>query len=251
MYEIYFESETRQFSDKQVFRTPEYIAPKVILLQGYGKAVDWWSMGIILHEFLIGCVPIFGATSDDIEWPDSDEWPIQEEVKDLISALLVRDPNYRLGTVGGAHEVKEHVYFKGLDWNSLLRQKMTPAFLTVIFTPRWNEALIINFPILARMDRYNHDIGDDTDEIKKSPLFSSFSSYSPQYRKQHPPRPTTVVASQLKSLTTCSKNIETSEPKAKIEQTLKKAKRKFWNTQFVLPTLSKINQKQNKIDISV
>jgi microtubule-associated serine/threonine kinase len=132
MYEIYLESETRQFSDKQVFGTPEYIAPEVILRQGYGKAVDWWSMGIILYEFLIGCVPFFGetpeelfshATSDDIEWPDSDEWPIQEEVKDLISALLVRDPNYRLGTVGGAHEVKEHVYFKGLDWNSLLRQK--------------------------------------------------------------------------------------------------------------------------------
>jgi microtubule-associated serine/threonine kinase len=132
MYEIYLESETRQFSDKQVFGTPEYIAPEVILRQGYGKAVDWWSMGIILYEFLIGCVPFFGetpeelfshATSDDIEWPDSDEWPIQEEAKDLISALLVRDPNYRLGTVGGAHEVKEHVYFKGLDWNSLLRQK--------------------------------------------------------------------------------------------------------------------------------
>jgi microtubule-associated serine/threonine kinase len=69
------------------------------------------------------------------------------------------------------------------------------------------------------MDRYNHDIGDDTDETEESPLFSSFSSYSPQYRKQHPPRPTTVVASQPKSLPICSKNIETSEPKAKIEQT--------------------------------
>ena len=42
-----------------MFGTPEYIAPEVILRQGYGKLVDWWSMGIILYEFLIGCVPFF------------------------------------------------------------------------------------------------------------------------------------------------------------------------------------------------
>lgn len=48
LYEGYIDSETRQFSDKQVYGTPEYIAPEVILRQGYGKPVDWWSMGIIL-----------------------------------------------------------------------------------------------------------------------------------------------------------------------------------------------------------
>ncbi|KAG7279725.1 hypothetical protein CRUP_011657 [Coryphaenoides rupestris] len=42
--------------------TPEYIAPEVILRQGYGKPVDWWAMGIILYEFLVGCVPFFGDT---------------------------------------------------------------------------------------------------------------------------------------------------------------------------------------------
>lgn len=60
--------------------------------------------------------------SDDIEWPDSDDWPVQEEAKDLISVLLQHTPRDRLGT-GGAQEVKEHLYFSGLDWNSLLRQK--------------------------------------------------------------------------------------------------------------------------------
>lgn len=131
LYEGYIDSETRQFSDKQVYGTPEYIAPEVILRQGYGKPVDWWSMGIILYEFLIGCVPFFGETpeelfahtvNDDIEWPDSDDWDVQPESKDLITQLLQQNPRDRLGT-GGAHEVKEHVYFKGLDWNSLLRQK--------------------------------------------------------------------------------------------------------------------------------
>lgn len=131
LYEGYIDSETRQFSDKQVYGTPEYIAPEVILRQGYGKPVDWWSMGIILYEFLIGCVPFFGETpeelfahtvNDDIEWPDNDDWTVQPEAKDLITQLLQQNPRDRLGT-GGAHEVKEHIYFQGLDWNSLLRQK--------------------------------------------------------------------------------------------------------------------------------
>jgi len=156
LYEGYIDSETRQFSDKQVcnskslfkkgnhyiyiyifslfqvYGTPEYIAPEVILRQGYGKPVDWWSMGIILYEFLIGCVPFFGETTeelfahtvnDDIEWPDSEDWPVQSEAKDIISQLLQQNPRDRLGTQSGALEMKEHEYFLGMDWNSLLRQK--------------------------------------------------------------------------------------------------------------------------------
>lgn len=60
--------------------------------------------------------------ADDIEWPDNEDWAVQDEAKDLINALLQHSPRDRLGT-GGAHEVKEHNYFNGLDWNSLLRQK--------------------------------------------------------------------------------------------------------------------------------
>lgn len=131
LYEGYIDSETRQFSDKQVYGTPEYIAPEVILRQGYGKPVDWWSMGIILYEFLIGCVPFFGETpeelfahtvNDDIEWPATDDWSIAPDAKDLITMLLQQNPRDRLG-ISGAHEVKEHVYFDAVDWNSLLRQK--------------------------------------------------------------------------------------------------------------------------------
>ena len=131
LYEGYIDKETKQFSDKQVFGTPEYIAPEVILRQGYGKPVDWWSMGIILYEFLVGCVPFFGETpeelfghtvNDDIEWPDDDDWPVQPEAKEMISFLLQQNPLDRLG-VGGAHELKEHFYFMGIDWTSLLRMK--------------------------------------------------------------------------------------------------------------------------------
>ena len=119
LYEGYIDKETKQFSDKQVFGTPEYIAPEVILRQGYGKPVDWWSMGIILYEFLIGCVPFFGETpeelfahtvNDDIEWPDDDDWPVQTEAKELITFLLQQNPLDRLGT-GGADFSRRFFFF--------------------------------------------------------------------------------------------------------------------------------------------
>ncbi|KAG8336406.1 Microtubule-associated serine/threonine-protein kinase 4 [Homalodisca vitripennis] len=140
-------------------------------------------MGIILYEFLIGCVPIFGETpeelfahtvNDDIEWPSEDDWPIQPEAKDIITALLHQNARDRLGT-GGPHEVKEHPYFHGVNWNSLLRQKAE-------FVPQLdNEEDTSYFD--TRLDRYNHDIGEDTDDPEESILFGSFSSFSPQFKK--------------------------------------------------------------------
>ena len=73
---------------RQVFGTPEYIAPEVILRQGYGKPVDWWSMGIILYEFLVGCVPFFGDTPEELfahtvngRWPHLE--PTQPRLGDV------------------------------------------------------------------------------------------------------------------------------------------------------------------------
>lgn len=140
-------------------------------------------MGIILYEFLVGCVPFFGETpeelfahtvNDDIEWPASDDWVVQDRAKDLITSLLQHNPRDRLGT-GGAHEVKEHAYFEGVDWNSLLRQKAE-------FIPQLQNDEDTSY-FDSRIDRYNHDLEDDTDDTDDSPVFGMFSSCSPQYRK--------------------------------------------------------------------
>lgn len=99
---------------------------------------------------------------------------MQEEAKDLITTLLQHSPRDRLG-IGGAQEVKEHLYFSGLDWNSLLRQKAE-------FVPQLaNEEDTSYFD--SRVDRYNHELEDDTDDTDDSPVFGLFSSCSPQYRK--------------------------------------------------------------------
>lgn len=140
--------------------------------------------------------------ADDIEWPDEKDWPVQLESKDLITQLLQHNPLIRLGT-GGAQEVKDHPYFCGLDWTSLLRQKAefvpqldneddTSYFDSMFFIFNrfhlnliWTRWLLLLFVcIAARMDRYKHDMGDDTDDTDESMLFG-FSSISPRFQKVH------------------------------------------------------------------
>ena len=59
-------SRDRQFRDAEVYGTPDYIAPEVILGQGYGFGVDWWSMGVIMYEMLIGTTPFSSTTVQDL-----------------------------------------------------------------------------------------------------------------------------------------------------------------------------------------
>jgi microtubule-associated serine/threonine kinase len=59
--------------------------------------------------------------AETIEWPE-DEYAVPDDARDLINGLLQHNSVDRLGS-GGAHEVKEHIFFDGLDWNGLLRQK--------------------------------------------------------------------------------------------------------------------------------
>ncbi|XP_044187108.1 microtubule-associated serine/threonine-protein kinase 1-like [Thunnus albacares] len=129
----------REFTDKEVAGTAMYIAPETILKRGYGKPVDWWALGIILYEFLVGEPPFNGDTysdlfnrvvDDDISWPEGEKAP-PTDAQDLISLLLRKNAIIRLGT-GGAVEVKAHPFFQGLDWNNLLSQE--PLFVPELKT---------------------------------------------------------------------------------------------------------------------
>uniref|UniRef100_A0A8C7ZLR6 non-specific serine/threonine protein kinase n=1 Tax=Oryzias sinensis TaxID=183150 RepID=A0A8C7ZLR6_9TELE len=183
LYEGHMEKDTREFIDKQVCGTPEYIAPEVILRQGYGKPVDWWAMGIILYEFLVGCVPFFGDTpeelfgqvvSDEIVWPEGDD-ALPADAQDLITRLLSQNPLDRLGT-GGASEVKQHPFFLGLDWNGLLRQKAE-------FIPQL-EAEDDTSYFDTRSDRYHHlasDEDEETNDEESSLEIRQFSSWSHRF----------------------------------------------------------------------
>ncbi|XP_023582880.1 microtubule-associated serine/threonine-protein kinase 2 [Trichechus manatus latirostris] len=184
LYEGHIEKDAREFLDKQVCGTPEYIAPEVILRQGYGKPVDWWAMGIILYEFLVGCVPFFGDTpeelfgqviSDEIVWPEGDD-ALPADAQDLTSKLLHQNPLERLGT-GSAYEVKQHPFFTGLDWTGLLRQKAE-------FIPQLESEDDTSY-FDTRSERYHHIDSEDEEDVSEDGFLEirQFSSCSPRFSK--------------------------------------------------------------------
>jgi serine/threonine protein kinase len=194
-YEKLLDKETKTFNDKQICGTPSYIAPEVILRQGYGKPVDWWSMGIILYEFLVGIPPFTGNTPDElfanvinggIDWDqltsenddESSEEVFCPDAKNLIEQLLEHDPSKRLGTLGGAHEIRAHPFCSSINWHTLLREKAD--FVPVLESP--DDTSYFD----TRQDRYKHSDGDDdnsstTTNNDSDSLFASFSSVSMKY----------------------------------------------------------------------
>ncbi|KAG6400296.1 hypothetical protein SASPL_137122 [Salvia splendens] len=118
--------------------TLDYMAPEVLLKKGYGMECDWWSLGAIMYEMLIGYPPF---CSDDprmtcrkiINWRTCLKFPeepkISDEARDLICRLLC-DVEKRLGTRGGVDEIKGHSWFRGVKWDGLY--EMEAAYKPVV-----------------------------------------------------------------------------------------------------------------------
>ncbi|CAN6901075.1 unnamed protein product [Brassica oleracea] len=114
--------------------TPDYIAPEVLLKKGYGMECDWWSLGAIMYEMLVGYPPFY---SDDamstcrkiVNWKSHLKFPeeavLSREAKDLINSLLC-SVRSRLGSKG-ADEIKAHPWFETVDWDSIF--DMDAAFV--------------------------------------------------------------------------------------------------------------------------
>ncbi|CAD8172568.1 unnamed protein product [Paramecium pentaurelia] len=112
--------------------TPDYIAPEVFGKSGYNETADWWSLGAILFEMLVGYPPFF---SDDpsstcqkiINWKKTLVIPQEAKLSPAATDLILRlmtDASNRLG-VNGVNEIKAHPFFAGIDWKNL-RSKVSP-----------------------------------------------------------------------------------------------------------------------------
>lgn len=108
--------------------TPEYLAPEVILGKGYTCAVDWWSLGVMMYEFVCGPLPFGSDTEDQLElFREILEAPLQfsdyvtdETAVGIVSSLLERTPELRTGSsTRGAKEIKEHVFFFQYEWDAI------------------------------------------------------------------------------------------------------------------------------------
>ena len=115
--------------------TPQYIAPEVIQKKGYDKGVDWWSLGCIFYEMLTGYMP-FNIPRNEKLSPKLFKTPIRypknitEDEMDLIEKLLTLDPKHRIGNGSNdAQEIKNHPYFKDIDWDKYYRKEVKPPFI--------------------------------------------------------------------------------------------------------------------------
>ncbi|XP_076359655.1 RAC serine/threonine-protein kinase-like isoform X1 [Tachypleus tridentatus] len=114
--------------------TPEYLAPEVLEDTDYGRAVDWWGLGVVMYEMMCGRLPFYNRDHDilfelilveEVKFPKS----LSPEAKSILSGLLIKDPKKRLG--GGqddAGEIMVHPFFRAINWQDLLEKKVIPPF---------------------------------------------------------------------------------------------------------------------------
>jgi protein-serine/threonine kinase len=156
--------EKKQSKAYTICGTPEYLAPEILLENGYGKEVDYWSLGIILYEMLCGKSP-FNQEIKDIRKKIREDSKMREigekdllienkvhhkevyyplylskEVRSLLNGLIEINPKKRLGYgKDGFEEVKNHKFFENVNWNDALRKKLVPYFV-----PKFTDAMDIN-----------------------------------------------------------------------------------------------------------
>jgi serine/threonine protein kinase len=110
--------------------TPDYLAPEVIHNCGHGLAVDWWALGILIYEFLVGQPPFWDQNvmrlyeqivEGRLRFPQT----MSPAARDIISQLCKTDVTQRLGHIqGGAARVKAHPWFDSINWDDLYYRRI-------------------------------------------------------------------------------------------------------------------------------
>jgi cGMP-dependent protein kinase len=121
-----------------IIGTPHYMAPETLQGKGYSYTVDIWSLGIIMYEFMCGCVP-FGEEEVDpiniynliikshLEFPYYFVTPENRQAMNIIHILLNRIPEARLN--GDWAGLKSHLWFDGLDWDALFSKEVEAPYI--------------------------------------------------------------------------------------------------------------------------
>ncbi|MES1922154.1 Serine/threonine-protein kinase [Bonamia ostreae] len=119
---------------KSICGTAEYLAPEMIEGKEYTHTIDWWTLGVLLYELMVGKSPFKSVGRNQIERQIIDkkvEFPpkMSKSAVDLITKLLEKDPSKRLGSgPSDCSEIMSHKFFEGVDWYRLLMRKISPPY---------------------------------------------------------------------------------------------------------------------------
>ncbi|ORX76083.1 Pkinase-domain-containing protein [Anaeromyces robustus] len=115
--------------------TPDYLAPEIIQSKGYGKAVDWYALGVLIYEMLAGFPPFYDEDQmrlyerileGRLRWPSY----FDPAAKDLIKRLLSPDLTKRYGNLkSGSADIKKHKWFSEIDWKKLAEVKVKAPYI--------------------------------------------------------------------------------------------------------------------------
>eukprot|EP00732_Lithocolla_globosa_P003490 Lithocolla_globosa_v1_NODE_2823_length_1857_cov_19.312986.p1 type:complete len:547 gc:universal NODE_2823_length_1857_cov_19.312986:73-1713(+) len=142
--------------------TPEYLAPELLIGEGYTKVVDWWTLGVLLYEMLTGLPPFYSENTNEMyrkilheELTFPPEVPPAARL--LLSKLLDRDPTARLGHDENTDEIKNDPFFSEIDWQKLATRRVPspwrPQVSSTVDTSNFDE----EFTSLAPTDSISND----------------------------------------------------------------------------------------------
>lgn len=123
--------------------TPEYLAPEMVNESGHDFTVDWWTVGVLIYEMLIGITPFFNRSRQrlmdkiagaKVVFPDRTKYRIDysDQLVDIVNGLLQKDRKQRLGAAGGKdgyQEILAHPWFADLNMKEIEERKMKPPFM--------------------------------------------------------------------------------------------------------------------------
>ncbi|KRZ91783.1 Protein kinase C-like 1B [Trichinella sp. T8] len=116
--------------------TPDYIAPEILKENDYGASVDWWALGVLMYEMMVGQPPFEADNEEDLFdaiLQDEVLYPVwlSKEAVSILKGFMTKNQFKRLGcveTAGGEDAVRAHVFFKEVDWQALESKKVKPPF---------------------------------------------------------------------------------------------------------------------------
>ncbi|EFA79839.1 putative protein serine/threonine kinase [Heterostelium album PN500] len=165
--------------------SPEYMAPETISGTGYGKSVDWWALGTLFYEMVIGLPPFYSEDphemtklilSAPLKFPPG----ISKNATSLISMLLNRDPSRRLGSgESDVEEIKSHPFFRSINWTKVLNKEIDPPFKPHLNGPldlSYFDPLCTIHSLPINPNSYNNNLSE-TDQM----AFQGFSYSAPEF----------------------------------------------------------------------
>ena len=126
--------------------TPEYLAPEIILNKGHNSCADWWSLGVLIYEMIMGGAP-FADDHDPMQiyqkilrgvlpQPKPGQKSMGKDAKGIVDRLLTKEPTERLGCMKhGVDEVKRHAFFSKINWQRLEKKLIQAPYIPSIDDP--------------------------------------------------------------------------------------------------------------------